>query len=224
MLVGTGTDGNLDIVACGPQAVAFFAEAGTTYYILAIDDQQNGDGLNGGTLNLSMYEIVSPTIDTFTVNRYGTVNTRTGVATISGTYSCSNADFMDVFVDARQPVGRFMILGTGEFFDFNTCDGTTHTWSAQVFPENGKFAGGNRDYGLGDLFRRAVTLSPFAALELFCIVGCGCRADGHRVRVDLVLHLLRELFLHRAPLSLDGKRLGDVFPVRDAVFCHGFTL
>jgi hypothetical protein len=142
VLVGTGTDGNLDIVACGPQAVAFFAEAGTTYYILAIDDQQNGDGLNGGTLNLSMYEIVSPTIDTFTVNRYGTVNTRTGVATISGTYSCSNADFMDVFVDARQPVGRFMILGTGEFFDFNTCDGTTHTWSAQVFPENGKFAGG----------------------------------------------------------------------------------
>jgi hypothetical protein len=141
VLVGTGTEGALDIVACGPQAVAFYAVAGTTYYILAIDDQQDG-GLNGGTLNLSIYEIVAPTIDTFTVNRYGTVNTRTGVATISGTYSCSNADFMDVFVDARQPVGRFLILGSGEFFDFSTCDGAVHTWSAQVFPENGKFAGG----------------------------------------------------------------------------------
>ena len=142
VLVGTGTEGNLDIITCGPGAVAFYAAAGTTYYILAIDDQLNGDGLNGGTLNLSMYQIVSPTIDTFTVNRYGKVNTRTGVATISGTYSCNHSDFMDVFVNARQPVGRFMILGSGEFFDFNTCDGTTHTWSAQIFPENGKFAGG----------------------------------------------------------------------------------
>lgn len=141
-LVGTGTEGNLDLVTCGPGAVVFFAAAGTTYYVLAIDDQLNGDGLNGGTLNISFSEIVSPTIDTFTVNRYGKVNTRTGVATISGTYSCSHADFIDVFVDARQPVGRFLILGSGEFFDFNTCDGAVHTWSAQVFPQNGKFAGG----------------------------------------------------------------------------------
>src|SRR5512138_3896045 len=142
VLVGTGTEGNLDLVTCGPGAVAFYAAAGTTYYILAIDDQQNGDGLNGGTLNLSISEIVSPTMDTFTVNRYGTVNTRTGVATISGTYSCNHADFIDVLVDARQPVGRFTILGSGEFFDFSTCDGAIHQWAAQVFPTNGKFAGG----------------------------------------------------------------------------------
>jgi hypothetical protein len=142
VLVGEGTQGNLNLVNCGPGAVAFFAAAGTTYYILAIDDQLNGDGLNGGTLNISISEIVTPTIDSFTVNRYGTVNTRTGVATISGTYACSHADFIDVLVDARQPVGRFLILGSGEFFDFSTCDGTPHTWAAQVFPQNGKFAGG----------------------------------------------------------------------------------
>ena len=142
VLVGIGTPGALDIITCGPGAVAFYAFAGTTYYVLAIDDQLNGDGLNGGTLNLSMYEIVSPTIDRFTVNKYGTVNTKTGVATISGTYSCRHADFIDVTVDARQPVGRFAILGSGEFFDFSTCDGTAHTWSAQVYPTNGKFAGG----------------------------------------------------------------------------------
>ena len=46
------------------------------------------------------------------------------------------------FVDARQNVGRFAILGTGGFFDFGTCDGTAHTWSADVFPQNGKFKGG----------------------------------------------------------------------------------
>jgi len=141
-LVGTGTEGNLDLVTCGPGAVVFFAAAGTTYYVLAIDDQLNGDGLNGGTLNISFSEIVSPTIDTFTVNRYGKFNSKTGTATISGTYSCSHADFIDVFVDAQQPVGRFTILGSGEFFDFSTCDGAVHSWSAQVFPQNGKFAGG----------------------------------------------------------------------------------
>ena len=142
VLVGTGTQGNLATVACGPGAVAFFAAAGTTYYILAIDDQQNADGLNGGTLNISISEVVAPTIDSFTVNRYGTVNARTGIATISGTYSCSHADFMDVFVDASQRVGRGSVLGSGEFLDFNTCDGASHTWAAQVVPQNGKFAGG----------------------------------------------------------------------------------
>ena len=48
----------------------------------------------------------------------------------------------EVFVDARQNVGRFTIFGSGEFFDFGTCDGVAHTWSADIFPQNGKFAGG----------------------------------------------------------------------------------
>lgn len=142
VLIGEGTQGNLQSVACGPGSVAFFAAAGTTYYVLAIDDQQNGDGLNGGQLSISFNAILSPTLDTFTVDRYGTVNTRTGVATISGTYACSHSDFIDVLVDARQPVGRFTILGSGEFFDSATCDGNLHTWAARVFPQNGKFAGG----------------------------------------------------------------------------------
>lgn len=142
VLVGVGTPGSLTTVACGPGAVSFFATAGTTYYVLAIDDQQNGDGLNGGTLNISFNGIQSPAISSFTVNPQGKVNTRTGVATISGKYTCSNSDFIDVLVDAKQPVGRFLILGSGEFFTFGTCDGTSHTWSAQVYPQNGKFAGG----------------------------------------------------------------------------------
>jgi hypothetical protein len=143
VLVGVGTQGNLQIVACGPGVVGFFAAAGETYYVLAIDDQLNGDGLNGGLLNISFNEVPPPpTIEEFSVNRFGTVNSRTGVATISGTYTCTGGDFIDVFVDARQNVGRFTIFGSGEFFDFGTCDGTSHTWSADVFPANGKFAGG----------------------------------------------------------------------------------
>jgi hypothetical protein len=142
VLVGTGTEGSLSIVTCGPGSVAFYAAAGTTYYILAIDDQTNGDGLNGGTLNISMSAVQSPTLDTFTVNRYGTASSKTGVATISGTYSCTHGDFIDVFVNANQRVGRGSVLGSGEFYDYNTCDGTTHAWNALVYPQNGKFAGG----------------------------------------------------------------------------------
>lgn len=141
LIVGVGSPGAFDVVTCGPGAVSFQAAAGTTYYVLAIDDQFNRDGLNGGTLNISFNEIAAPSVS-LTVNSTGNVNTRTGVATISGTYTCGHSHFIDVVVDARQPVGRFTIIGSGEFFDSGTCDGTAHKWSAQVYPQNGRFAGG----------------------------------------------------------------------------------
>jgi hypothetical protein len=92
-------------------------------------------------LSISFNEVQTPTVD-ITVNPFGTVNTRTGVATISGTYTCTDGDFIDVFVEARQTVGRFAILGFGGFFDFGTCDGEPHAWSVEVSPQNGKFKGG----------------------------------------------------------------------------------
>ena len=144
VLVGVGTQGNLTTVTCGPGTVGFFAAAGTTYYVLAIDDQADGVG-NGGNLSISFTEFVlppPPTLDEFTVNKFGSANTKTGVATISGTYTCSNADSISMSVEARQNVGRFTIFGSGGFFDYGTCDGTSHTWAADVYPQNGKFAGG----------------------------------------------------------------------------------
>jgi len=141
VLVGVGTQGNLTTVACSQGAVGFFAEAGTTYYILAIDDQLDGAG-NGGSLNIVFAEIPPPPTVDITVNHYGTFNSKTGTATISGTYTCSNGDFIEVDVEARQKVGRFIIVGFGSFFDFGTCDGTSHPWAAEVFPQNGVFKGG----------------------------------------------------------------------------------
>lgn len=141
VLVGVGSQGSLTTVACGPGTVAFFAAAGTTYYVLAIDDQFDGGG-NGGLLSISFNEVQAPTVD-ITVNRFGKVNARTGVATISGTYTCTNGDFIDVFGNARQNVGRFFtIVGSFGFFDSGTCDGAPRSWSADVFPQSGKFGGG----------------------------------------------------------------------------------
>jgi hypothetical protein len=82
------------------------------------------------------------TVD-ITMNRVGEVNTRTGVATISGTYMCTNSNFIDVFGDIRQNVGRvFTIVGSFGFVDFGICDEAPHSWSADVFPQSDKFAGG----------------------------------------------------------------------------------
>jgi len=141
VLVGVGSQGMLELVTCGPGAVAFFAAAGTTYYVLAIDDQFDGGG-NGGSLSISFNEAPPPPTVDITVNRFGRVNAQTGVATISGTYTCTNGDFIEVFGDARQNVGRFAISGFFGFFDVSTCDGAPHDWAADVFPQNGKFKGG----------------------------------------------------------------------------------
>ena len=80
VLVGTGTQGNLTTVACGPGTVGFFAAAGTTYYVLAIDDQQDGGG-NGGMLNIFFNPVPPPPTVDFTVNPTGTFSSKTGAAT-----------------------------------------------------------------------------------------------------------------------------------------------
>ena len=141
VLVGIGIPGNLSVVACGPGAVAFAPVPGTTYYVLAIDDQQNGDGLNGGQLTISIAEAPSPSLS-LTVDRRGSFNSRTGYVTISGTYACTNSSSIETYVNARQNAGRFVVLGFGTFFDLNTCDGSVRPWSAVVQPVAGKFAGG----------------------------------------------------------------------------------
>jgi len=139
--VGVGTQGNLVLVACGPDAVAFFAEVGTTYYVMAFDDQFDGGG-NGGTLNISFTVAPPAPTLTMTVDPVGKVNNKTGVATISGTYTCTDADSLEAFIDIRQNVGRFAVLGSGSFSESAICDGEAHPWSATIEPFNGKFAGG----------------------------------------------------------------------------------
>jgi hypothetical protein len=141
VLVGTGSPGALDVLTCGPGSVAFYAAAGATYYILAIDDQLDGSG-NGGQLSISFNEIPPPPVINITIDPYGKVNTRSGVATVTGTYTCSGGDFLEVYGDATQEAGRFTVLGNFYFSNSGTCDGTARKWSAAVYPNAGKFAGG----------------------------------------------------------------------------------
>jgi Family of unknown function (DUF6299) len=141
VLVGVGSQGNLELIACEPGAAAFFAEAGTTYYVLAFDFQDDGGG-NGGQLSISFTEGPPPSTVDLTVNRSGE-NPHTGAATISGTYTCTNGDFIDVLGEVRQNFGRVStVVGAFSFSASATCDGEPHDWSADATPEDGRLRGG----------------------------------------------------------------------------------
>ena len=139
VIVVSGSPGSFNVETCGPGTVSFFGYAATEYHILAFSDTA---GVNGGTLAFHMEAAPPPPALTMTIDKVGHVNAKTGIASISGTWSCTGqADFSEIFGDLRQPVGRFTIHGS---FDLSggACDGTVQRWSTFVYPDNGKFAGG----------------------------------------------------------------------------------
>jgi hypothetical protein len=140
LLVGTGTQGNLVTFGCGSGTTQFSATAGTTYYVLAVDEQL--DGINGGTLRISFNEPPPPTTVEIAVDPVARFNGHSGVATITGTYNCNNGNYINVLSEARQDVGSSTIVASFRFFDAGTCDGTTRSWSASASPEDGSFVGG----------------------------------------------------------------------------------
>ena len=86
-----------------------------------------------------------PPILVFSVNHSGTFDPHTGVATISGTYTCTSTSLgttFGVLLSLRQDTGRFTSSGFGGDTADNTCDGAIHSWSADVSPQTGRFAGG----------------------------------------------------------------------------------
>ena len=126
------------VVTCGPTTVVFPTAAGQTYYVVAFSDTTT----NGGNLVVSFDKAPPPPEASVTVNPRGVAN-KDGSATLSGTYSCSNADdfFSDIEGSLTQQVGRVKINGSF-FVNPIQCDGATHTWSGTVFSDNGIFKGG----------------------------------------------------------------------------------
>ena len=150
VIVATGSPGSLEVWACGPGSVAFFGFPGETFWILAFDDQLDGGG-NGGTLEIVVDVAPPPPEISVTVDPLGTFD-KDGNAHISGTLSCvGEADFVDLFGNAEQSVGRFTVRG---FFGTFTegCPEGPLPWTAEVIGETGQFKGG----------RLSVTVEVFA--------------------------------------------------------------
>jgi hypothetical protein len=113
-----------DIVACNDNAgesaqsrVRFFGEDGVTYEVMAGASVFNPSP--GGHLVISALESAEPFQITVELDPEGTVNTRTGEATIGFTVTCNQAGFFDVNADVFQTGGRFDAVGFG--FGFESC-------------------------------------------------------------------------------------------------------
>ena len=140
IIVLTGAEGSFLFNACGPDGLVVYGTAGETLTILVFDYDEVG---NGGNLSLAITEVPPPPVLELTVSRQGSVNQRTGLATITGTISCSGGDesgknYLDVQLTQR--IGRFVISagGSASF----ACDGQTEPWTVEVTGYNGRLAGG----------------------------------------------------------------------------------
>jgi hypothetical protein len=140
-VVATGSPGNWTVEGgCISGYGTPTVVAGRTYTILVFDDQWDGGG-NGGILNIGLdWGPPPPTID-IAVNPSGSVDSRSGEATVSGTATCTNAAWASVYLDLRQPLGRLLTISGSGYVNL-VCDGASHIWTVEVYPYSGKFAGG----------------------------------------------------------------------------------
>lgn len=150
--VATRSPGAFVGVACGP-ALALFAPAPNTAYRIMVFDFI---GAGGGRGTFSLGAPPPPPELGLTIDRTARFDSKTGTPTLTGTYTCEHAYFVDIFGDVQQRAGRAYITG---FFSAAgiDCDGEPHRWRAEVTGANGRFAGGKAltvglGFGCGDLF------------------------------------------------------------------------
>jgi hypothetical protein len=138
--VYTGAPGNLTQVTCGeePGPVLFAASAGTTYYIKMTAD--------GDRYTLTATEGPLPPHVALAVNDTGSVNAKTGIATVSGNISCtpvSNDSFVTTLAVngiLTQRLGRQTFQAN--FSWVGTCTAGPVLWSATAQSSQGLFVGG----------------------------------------------------------------------------------
>jgi hypothetical protein len=134
----TGSRGALTFLDCsslGSNYLGFQAVAGVTYHIMVEDDIYYGPGL------LQFHAQRGPTVTSFTINQAASVNTASGVATISGTIACDQNATATVSGTLRQRLTRFTVI-TGSYSLTTLCSPAGSPWSTTVIGDNGPFGGG----------------------------------------------------------------------------------
>ena len=140
MVVTTGAPGAWTPDRCyGEGGFPFYARAGTTYSILAFEDPAFGGAGTGGTLQLSVGARPYPVL---TANPTGTLDVRTGAATVTGTANCPEGEIFEAQIFLDQLLGRVTTVKGSTSIEL-VCDGQTHPWSANVPGFTGRFSGGS---------------------------------------------------------------------------------
>jgi hypothetical protein len=141
--VYTGSRGALTQFACNDDAagslqsrVRFDATAGETFFFM-VGAFASGPG---GNLTFNV-DLAPPPLELgLTIDPTGSVVPSKGVATVSGTVTCSRSASVGVEGRMEQRAGRLLIHGF--FFTFVECAPPATAWSAVVEGENGRFVAG----------------------------------------------------------------------------------
>jgi len=142
-------------VGCAPDFVEGPVTSGQTIYLMVFGDTI---GDPGSTLRISIEAVELPTVE-LTIDAIGAVDAKTGVAQVSGTYTCTgDVAFVDVSGTLRQRAGRVFVQGPIFFQSTEpVCDGSAITWESEVIAPLGLFKGG----------KATTTVSAFACTENF---------------------------------------------------------
>ena len=139
-MIFEGTPGVNTEIGCGfGQEGGLAAHAGKTYTVVVVD--LDGDQVNGGTLELDLTNLGPLPKMTVTLDPRASVD-KSGVVSLTGTYSCSLASRVGFDIQLSETVGRFTVNGFASVTDDNPCDGSTIRFTIPVSSYDGKFAGG----------------------------------------------------------------------------------
>lgn len=137
----TGTRGNLTQVACNDDfaslqsRIAFTADAGVTYYLMAGTFPIGG---GGGSLVLNGQTLPPPMQLTVTLDATGSV-TPAGAATIHGNVTCSRPGSLSIYGTLREQIGKKATVGSYRITF--ACSGSGQ-WQATVLGETGFYRRG----------------------------------------------------------------------------------
>ncbi|HEX6674189.1 MAG TPA: HYR domain-containing protein [Actinomycetes bacterium] len=148
-------------VSCTPSSGSFFPVGTTTVSCQATD--ASGNVATGSFL----VHVYAPLQLAVTVNSQGTVSAQTGVATISGTVTCSRAISVDLSGTLKQLFARRVTV-SGTFSRHVDCTAPSTGWSASVTGDNGRFGAGSAD----------VTVNAFG-----CELSCHSASVASRIRL-----------------------------------------
>jgi hypothetical protein len=155
--VYTGTRGSLTQLACNDDAgftlqsaVTLDVTAGQTLYFLV------GAFLGGPGGNLVFnVDIAPPPLEaSIAIARFSSVNSRTGVAIVRGTVTCSQPTNVGIDGSLRQRIGRVFV--DAFFSAFVPCDGES-VWEAEAVGQNGLFTGGQAQVNVSAQFASPTT-------------------------------------------------------------------
>lgn len=161
LLVFEGAPSEESRIACGPGKLNGLAvHAGTTYTVMVLDDDRDGDMSNGGELVLDVIDAGPlPSMDV-NIDSRATVDD-SGTAWVTGTYACVNTHSMALELEVGRKLGRG-VYGFAYTSDESrtdeplaSCDGTPQPFALAVTPQKGQFGGKARavifGYACGNL-------------------------------------------------------------------------